>query len=37
MEMMLVDEAFADDELSLGAMEVLNGISREVLEAVFEE
>jgi hypothetical protein len=33
----LMSAAFADDELLQGVMKVLNGISREELEAVFEE
>jgi hypothetical protein len=35
--MTLIDAAFADDELWQGVMEVLSGISREELEADFEE
>jgi hypothetical protein len=36
--MALMDAAFADeDEFLQGVMEVFNGISREELEAVFEE
>jgi histone-lysine N-methyltransferase SETMAR len=37
LKMMLMGMAFADDELLHGVMEVLNGISREELEAIFEE
>jgi hypothetical protein len=35
--MALIGAAFADDELLQSVMEVLNGISREELEAIFEE
>jgi hypothetical protein len=38
LKMALMGAAFADDDQLLqGVMEVLNGISREELEAVFEE
>jgi hypothetical protein len=37
MKTVLMNVAFADDELLQGVMEMLNGISREELEEVFEE
>jgi histone-lysine N-methyltransferase SETMAR len=37
LKMALIGAAFADNELLQGVMEVLNEISREELEAVFEE
>jgi histone-lysine N-methyltransferase SETMAR len=37
LKMALMGAAFADDELLQGVMEVLNGISREELEEIFEK